>query len=280
MSNAQPAEDKPIEAKSPFELRVSLGIGIPQNAVKTALTTGEMGFLHSFTTGSTVDGPGVRLVAWTAGCEWRCLYCHNPDTWSMINGLPVTLDHAIEEVAKYRHGLKIMSGGITISGGEPLLQDRFAVRLLTAAKAMGVHTAVETNGHLGDRLADEEIEQIDLVLLGLKTTPARHRHLTGKEMGPTLEFAQRLARLGRKIWVRFVLVPGLTDDPKNIEQIAKFAAKLGNVERVEVLPFHQMGRYKWKELGLNYTLENTGPPSSELVARACGQFRAEGLDAY
>jgi len=127
-----------------------------------------MGFLHSFTTGSTVDGPGVRLVAWTAGCNWRCLYCHNPDTWSMMNGMPVTIDRAIEELGKYRHGLKIMSGGITLSGGEPLMQDRFVVRLLTAAKAMGVHTAIETNGQLGERLTDEEIEQIDLVLLGSK----------------------------------------------------------------------------------------------------------------
>ena len=100
---------------------------------------------------------------------WRCLYCHNPDTWSMINGMPVTVEHAIEEVAKYRHGLKVMSGGLTLSGGEPLMQDRFAVRLFTAVKKMGVHTAIETNGYLGDRLTDKELEQIDLVLLGLKT---------------------------------------------------------------------------------------------------------------
>ncbi|MCM3902666.1 MAG: pyruvate formate-lyase-activating protein [Pyrinomonadaceae bacterium] len=279
MSEEKVLEQTSIEATSPFELRLNLGTGVPENAVKTALTTGDMGFLHSFTTGSTVDGPGVRLVAWTAGCQWRCLYCHNPDTWSMVNGMPVTLDHAIDEVRKYRHGLKVMSGGLTLSGGEPLMQDRFAVRLLTAVKKMGVHTAIETNGYLGDRLTDEEIEQIDLVLLGLKTAPARHLHLTGKEMGPTLEFAQRLSRLGRKIWVRFVLVPGLTDDPENIGEIAKFAASLGNVERVEVLPFHQMGKYKWKELKLNYTLDSTEQAPRELVERACAQFRAEGLKA-
>jgi len=268
-----------IEASSPYELRVNLSSGTSESAVKTALTTGDIGFLHSFTTGSTVDGPGVRLVAWTAGCQWRCLYCHNPDTWNMMNGMPVTLDHAIEEVGKYRHGLKVMSGGITLSGGEPLMQDRFVARLLTAAKKMGVHTAIETNGYLGDRLTDEEIEQLDLVLLGLKTTPARHVQLTGKEMGPTLDFARRLSRLRRKIWVRFVLVPGLTDDAKDIDKIAEFAADLDVVDRVEVLPFHQLGRYKWKELGIDYKLNDVQPPTLEMQQRVCEQFRAVGLNA-
>jgi pyruvate formate lyase activating enzyme len=280
MTEAIALPQTPLEAKSPFELRVNLGNAVPESAVKTALRTGDMGFLHSFTTGSTVDGPGVRLVAWTAGCNWRCLYCHNPDTWSMMNGMPVTIDRAIEELAKYRHGLKIMSGGITLSGGEPLMQDRFVVRLLTAAKAMGVHTAIETNGQLGERLTDGEIEQIDLVLLGLKTIPTHHLSLTGKDMAPTLEFARRLSRLGRRIWVRFVLVPGLTDDPKDIDELARSAADLGIVERVEVLPFHQMGRYKWKELGKDYTLNDTELPTPEMLKRACDQFRAVGLKAY
>jgi pyruvate formate lyase activating enzyme len=197
----------------------------------------------------------------------------------MMNGMPVTLDHAIEEVGKYRHGLKVMSGGITLSGGEPLMQDRFVARLLTAAKKMGVHTAIETNGYLGDRLTDEEIEQLDLVLLGLKTTPARHVQLTGKEMGPTLDFARRLSRLRRKIWVRFVLVPGLTDDAKDIDKIAEFAADLDVVDRVEVLPFHQLGRYKWKELGIDYKLNDVQPPTLEMQQRVCEQFRAVGLNA-
>ncbi len=280
MSAEKVSEQVQLEAQSPFELRVNLSVEVEESAVKKALKTGDIGFLHSFTTGSTVDGPGVRIVAWTAGCQWRCLYCHNPDTWSMINGMPVTLDHAIERLARYRHGLKIMAGGLTLSGGEPLMQDRFAIRLLTAAKAMGVHTAIETNGHLGDRLTDEEIEQIDLVLLGLKTTPERHRNLTGKDMIPTLDFALRLSRLRRKIWIRFVLVPGLTDDPKDIEQIAKFTARLDVVERVEVLPFHQMGRFKWDALGIDYTLGDIPAPPPEMVERVCEQFRAVGLKAY
>ena len=124
-----------LEAKSPYELRVNLGRGVPESDVRSALVSGEMGFLHSFTTGSTVDGPGVRVVAWTAGCHWRCLYCHNPDTWTMTNGAPVTLSRAIEQLRKYRRGLAMMRGGLTVSGGEPLLQDRFVIKLLGAAKA-------------------------------------------------------------------------------------------------------------------------------------------------
>jgi pyruvate formate lyase activating enzyme len=270
----------PLEGGSPFEMRVNQSRAIPESAVKKALETGDMGFLHSFTTGSTVDGPGVRLVGWTAGCMWRCLYCHNPDTWNMMNGMPVTLERAVDELGKYRHGLKVMSGGFTLSGGEPLMQDRFAVRLFTAAKAMGIHTCVETNGYLGERLSDDELEIIDLVMLGIKTWGSeKHQHLVGKDIAPTLQFARRLADRRRPIWVRFVLVPGVTDEEEDVAQIAKFAAGLGNVKRVEVLPFHQMGRFKWKALDLNYALDDFPLPTTELLEKTCAIFRAEGLNA-
>jgi pyruvate formate lyase activating enzyme len=174
-----------------------------------------------------------------------------------------------------------MRGGFTLSGGEPLMQDRFAVRLLTAAKGMEIHTALDTNGYLGERLSDEELEQIDLVLLDIKTWGrARHRHLTGKDPGPTLDFARRLAQRRRTIWLRYVLVPGLTDDENDITHIAAFAAGLGNVERVDVLPFHQLGRYKWEKLGIDYKLTAVAPPPHELVERVCAQFRAAGLTTY
>jgi pyruvate formate lyase activating enzyme len=267
-----------LEAKDPFVLRLNLGQTVPDSDARAALASGDMGFLHSFTTGSAVDGPGVRVVAWTSGCMWRCLYCHNPDTWNMKNGMPVLVERAIEELRKYRYGLKVMSGGFTISGGEPLLQHRFVLKLFNAAKSMGLHTAIDTNGYLGSKLADAELEAIDLVMLGIKTWDSeRHRHLTGMDIGPTLDFARRLAAHRRPIWVRFVLVPGLTDDPNDIAKIATFAASLGNVERVDVLPFHQMGRYKWKELGMEYTLASAEPPSQELVERTCEQFRSVGL---
>jgi pyruvate formate lyase activating enzyme len=270
----------PLEAKSPFELRVNLGKGVPESDVRTALATGDMGFLHSFTTGSTVDGPGVRLVAWTAGCMFRCVYCHNPDTWTMSNGIPVTVAKATEELSKYRHGLKAMAGGFTLSGGEPLMQDRFAVKLFTAARAMGIHTALDTNGYFGERLTDAELETIDLVLLDIKSwDPERHRRLVGMDIAPTLDFARRLAARRRRIWVRFVLVPGWSDDAQDIKNIAAFAASLGTVDRVDVLPFHQMGRYKWKQLGMHYELDDVNPPSPDLVEQTCAIFRAEGLKA-
>jgi pyruvate formate lyase activating enzyme len=270
-----------LEAKSPFELRVNLGKDVPESDVRTALATGDMGFLHSFTTGSTVDGPGVRVVAWTTGCMWRCVYCHNPDTWTMSNGVPVTVAKAIEELRKYRRGLSVMSGGFTLSGGDPLMQHRFAVKLFTAAKASGIHTALDTNGYYGDRVSDADLEAIDLVLLDLKAWDAeRHRKLTGMDNAPTLEFARRLAARRRPVWLRFVLVPGLTDDPIEVAAIAGFAASLGNVQRVDVLPFHQMGRYKWQRLGIPYTLDAVEPPSNELVERTCGVFRTAGLKTY
>lgn len=270
-----------LEAKNPFELRVNLGRDIPETDVRSALTTGDMGFLHSFTTGSTVDGPGVRVVAWTTGCQFRCVYCHNPDTWTLTNGIPVTLAKAIEQLRKYRKGLRVMSGGFTLSGGEPLMQDRFAVKLFAAAKAMGIHTALDTNGALGERLSHQDLEAIDLVLLDIKSwDPERHLRVTAIQIEPVLNFARRLAAEKKPVWLRYVLVPGWTDDSNDIASLAKFAAGLGNVQRVDVLPFHQMGRFKWKELKLDYQLENTQPPSKELVERVCNEFREKGLKTY
>ena len=199
----------------------------------------------------------------------------------MSNGIPVTLARATEELRKYRHGLRAMNGGFTLSGGEALMQDRFAVKLFAAARGMGIHTALDTNGYYGERLSDAELEVVDLVLLDLKGwDPERHRTLTGMEVAPTLAFARRLAGLGKPVWVRFVLVPGLTDDPDDVRQIAAFAAALGNVKRVDILPFHQMGRFKWQALGLDYKLGEVQPPSPDAVERARSAFRAVGLTAY
>lgn len=271
----------PLAAKSPYELRVDLGAGVPETDVRTALATGDMGFLHSFTTGSAVDGPGVRVVAWTSGCQYRCLYCHNPDTWTMRNGIPVTIARATEELRKYRRGLAVMNGGLTVSGGEPLMQHKFVVKLFGAARQMGVHTALDTNGHLGDRLTDADLETVNLVMLCIKAwDPARHLRLTGVEAGPPLDFARRLAARKHPMWLRFVLVPGFTDAPDDVAALARFVAGLGNVERVDVLPFHQMGRFKWHKLGIPYELEAVEPPSTAQIDQAVGVFRAEGLTAY
>jgi pyruvate formate lyase activating enzyme len=270
-----------LDATSPFELRVNTGPPMPEADVRAAIASGDVGFLHSFTTGATVDGPGVRVVAWTAGCMWRCRYCHNPDTWTMTNGTPVSIARAADELGKYRRGLDLMDGGFTLSGGEPLMQHRFAVKLFTAAKDLGIHTALDTNGFYGARLSDAELDQVDLVLLDMKTWSAeRHMALTGMDNAPTLEFARRLAGRKRPVWLRYVLVPGLTDDPGDIAHLARFAATLGNVERVDVLPFHQMGKYKWAKLHLPYTLPDTDPPDVQLMQRTLDLFRGEGLIAY
>jgi pyruvate formate lyase activating enzyme len=279
--SAVAAEQVNLEAKSPYEMRVHLGEDVPETDVRTALKTGDMGFLHSYTTGSAVDGPGIRVVAWTTACMFRCRYCHNPDTWTLSNGIPVTLERAIDGVRKYANGLKLMHGGFTLSGGEPLMQDRFAVRLLAAVKDMGVHTAIETNGYFGDHLSDEELKLIDLVILDMKAfTPEQHERVTGiKDNEEVLAFARRLAELKRPMWMRYVLVPGLTDIPDEMEQLAKFVASLGVVERVEILPFHQLGQYKWERLGLDYKLAETHPPSGELIGQVIGIFQEAGLNA-
>lgn len=278
---AEALAETPLEAKSPFEMRVHLGDGVPDTDVRSALKSGDLGFLHSFTTGSAVDGPGIRLVAWTTACMFRCQYCHNPDTWTLRNGIPVTLERAIDGVRKYANGLKMMHGGFTLSGGEPLMQDRFAARLFHAVKGMGVHTAIETNGYFGDHLSDEELRDIDLVILDMKAfTPQQHQRVTGlRDNDEVFTFARRLARLGRPMWLRYVLVPGLTDDPGEMKAVAEFGASLGVVERAEILPFHQLGQYKWERLGLDYKLAATDPPTREAVNNAVSIFREAGLRA-
>jgi pyruvate formate lyase activating enzyme len=279
MNLAAPHPEVPLVG-SPYDLRVALGEKVGELDTRAAIESGDLGFAHSFTTGSAVDGPGMRVVVWLTGCQFRCVYCHNPDTWKINNGIPITLSRAAEELRKYSEGLKVMKGGLTISGGEPLVQARFVVKLFKAAQRMGIHTALDTNGYLGDRLADADLAPIDLVLLDLKAmTPDLHRRLTGMDNQPVHEFARRLAAVRKPIWVRFVLVPGWTDDMAEVERIAAFAASLGNVERVDVLPFHQMGRFKWEKLAMEYPLRDTQPPSRETTAEAVARFRAVGLNA-
>src|SRR5688572_4078971 len=188
---------------SPYDLRVGLGEKVSEPDIKSALETGEWGFVHSFTTGSAVDGPGVRVVAWLAGCQFRCVFCHNPDTWKMSNGMPVSVKRAVEVVTQYRHGLSTMKGGLTISGGEPLVQHRFVLNVFRGVRQAGVHTTIETNGLHGDRLSDEDLQAIDLVMLGLKAiTPDVHKRLTSQDNAPVHAFARRLAAQQRPIWIR------------------------------------------------------------------------------
>jgi len=256
-----------------------------------AMRAGELGSVHSWELVTAVDGPGTRLTVFLNGCPLRCLYCHNPDTFAMKDGKPVTADELLARVKRYLPVFRATHGGLTLSGGEVLMQPAFAARVLRGAKAMGVHTALDTSGFLGANATDEMLDDTDLVLLDVKSgDPETYRKVTSRDLEPTLRFGRRVAARGLErhapeVWVRFVLVPGLTDDAENVEKVAAYAASLneirpGTVTRVEVLPFHQMGRDKWDALGRTYELEDTPAPSAELTERVREQFRAHGLTTY
>lgn len=240
-----------------------------------------IGYIHSAQLGSTVDGPGLRFVVFLTGCLLRCQYCHNPDTWHRRNGKPFSVAQAMQVIRKYVEVLKISKGGITLSGGEPLVQIEFATRIFRRCKELGLHTCLDTSGRLGDRLTESQLTDIDLNLLDIKSgDPEIYERVTRAPLQPTLDYARRLSDLGRPMWVRFVLVPGLTDGYDNVERVAEFCASLRSLERVEILRFHQLGRSKWQQLGLNYTLNETQPPPTELAERVRGQFRNRGITVY
>ena len=245
------------------------------------MRAGELGSLHSWELVTAVDGPGTRLTVFLAGCPLRCLYCHNPDTMEMRRGEPVAATELLARIKRYTSIFEVTGGGITISGGEPLMQPAFVARILRGAKELGIHTAIDTSGYLGAHMTDAMLDDIDLVLLDVKSgDPETYRKVTGRELEPTLTFGRRLADRGVQIWVRFVLVPGLTDDVANVDAVTDYVASLATVSRVEVLPFHQMGRDKWESLGLRYELDDVQPPSPELVERVRGQFRDRGLIVF
>jgi pyruvate formate lyase activating enzyme len=238
------------------------------------------GRLHSWDVSTGVDGPGTRYVAFLAGCPLRCLYCHNPETWRMRDGSATSAGTVVDALARYRRFIEVAGGGFTASGGEPLLQPAFTRALLAGAKGLGLHTALDTSGYLGARADADLLAATDLVLLDIKSwDPATYRRLTGRALDPTLAFARRLAALGMPVWLRFVLVPGVTDAVDNVAGLAAFAAGLGNVERVDVLPFHRLGTAKYARLGLAYPLAGTAPPDPGLASRVRGQFTAAGLVA-
>ena len=247
-----------------------------------ARRTGEVGLVHSWETVTAVDGPGTRLTFFLAGCPLRCLYCHNPDTFEMKEGTLERADDLVGRIRRMRPVFRASGGGITLSGGEALFQPAFATRLFREAHALGVHTCLDTSGFLGARLSDADLADIDLVLLDVKAGDEEtYRRVTGQSLQPTIEFGDRLAALGKKVWVRFVLVPGLTDAEENVAAVADIAARWkDNVERVEVLPFHNMAIDKWDALGLDYRLRDTRPPSRESVGRTVAAFEARGLTTF
>lgn len=235
---------------------------------------GTLGSIHSWELVTAVDGPGTRMTIFLNGCPLRCLYCHNPDTLNMRDGQPIESDELLRRIKRYRRIFRTTGGGITLSGGEALMQPAFTARILRGAREMGIHTALDTSGFLGAMATDEMIEDTNLVLLDVKSgDPDTYRKVTGRDLQPTINFGDRLAQHGTEVWVRFVLVPGLTDDPDNIDRVGQIVEKWPNVSRLEVLPFHQMAIDKWKNLGMTYTLEDVKPPSVEHVDEVREQLR-------
>lgn len=242
---------------------------------------GALATIHSWELVTAVDGPGTRLTIFFSGCPLRCLYCHNPDTMFAKDGQDVELDALLKRIRRYRPVFKASGGGITLSGGEVLQQPKFAARLLHETKKMGVHTTIDTSGFLGRNVTDAMLADIDLVLLDVKSgNEQTYQKVTGRALAPTISFGDRLAASGTEIWGRFVLVPGLTDDFENVEQVADIMARWATLSRVEVLPFHQMGADKWDALGREYQLADAKPPTLELLERVRGQFRKRGLTVY
>ncbi|MEV4346443.1 pyruvate formate-lyase-activating protein [Actinoplanes sp. NPDC049596] len=240
------------------------------------------GAVHSFDLSTGVDGPGTRFVAFLAGCPLRCQYCHSPDTQYRRNGVLETAGELLTEIRRYERFLKVAHGGVTLSGGEPLQQRDFAREVLQGCKDMRLHTALDTSGFLGDRADAALLDATDLVLLDIKSgDPATYREVTRTgRLAPTVRFAHRLADLGKPIWVRFVLVPGLTDDPANVDAVAAITAGVPTVERVEVLPFHRLGAPKYAALGRPFPLAGTPSPDIALIERVRRQFREHGLTVF
>ena len=266
-----------LEAGSRYDLRLGKSPDAPDESKALEDDGGEFGYVHSYETSSRYDGPGLRVVLFVSGCLLRCTYCHNPDTWHLKDGTYLSAQQVINRLGEFAPALRSLAGGLTISGGEPLVQSDFTRRILAAAKSMGLHTAIETSGFLGERADDRYLANVDLVLLDIKSSnPSTYLQVTGRQLEPTLRFAKRLSAMSKPAWVRFTLVPGLTDDPENVEGIAEFVAPMKNVEWVEVQPLHQLGEFKWKAMGLDYQLADTPRPSSELVARVVDQFRTAG----
>jgi pyruvate formate lyase activating enzyme len=270
-----------LESGSRHDLHVGMSPDAPDEAEFRDEEEGAFGYVHSYETSSRYDGPGLRAVLFLSGCLLRCSYCHNPDTWHLKDGTYVSAEQVITRLGHFAPALRSLDGGLTISGGEPMVQLAFTRRILAAAQRMGLHTAIETSGSLGDRADDRFLSRLSLVLLDIKSgDPETYRKATGRELAPTLRFAERLAAMGKPVWVRFTLVPGLTDDPANVEKIARFVAPMRNVEWVEVQPFHQLGAFKWKAMGLEYKEANTAAPSPDLIKRVLEQFRAAGCRAH
>ena len=240
------------------------------------------GRIHSLESFGTVDGPGIRFITFMQGCLMRCQYCHNRDTWDLHDGREIEVDELMEQIISYRPFLESSGGGVTASGGEAILQAEFVAALFSACKAEGIHTCLDTNGFVRKYtpIIDELLDNTDLVLLDIKhIDDAKHIELTQVSNHRTLEFAQYLQKRQQKTWIRYVVVGGFTDDIESAKGLAEFIKPMSNVEKVELLPYHELGKHKWEALGEEYQLTNISPPSRETMEQIKQVFIDAGITA-
>ena len=240
------------------------------------------GRIHSLESFGTVDGPGIRFIAFMQGCLMRCQYCHNRDTWDLHEGREVEVDELMEQIISYRPFLESSGGGVTASGGEAILQAEFVSELFKACKTQGIHTCLDTNGFVRKYtpVIDELLDNTDLVLLDIKhIDDDKHIELTKVSNHRTLQVAQYLQQKQQKTWIRYVVVGGFTDDIDSAKKLAEFIKPMSNVEKVELLPYHELGKHKWEAMGEEYELNNISPPSRATMDQIKQVFLDAGINA-
>lgn len=237
----------------------------------------KIGRIHSLESFGTVDGPGIRFVVFLQGCPLRCQFCHNPDTWDAEKGKEYTPEQLAEEIIKYKSYMDFSGGGVTFTGGEPLLQAEFVLEVCKIIKEKGINVAIDTSGFVWNSKVKEVLEYADIVLLDIKNfDPHTYKVITGVSLAPTLQFLDYLREKNVNTWVRYVLVPGLSDNLDKVEELSAYLDNYPNVSKIELLGFHKMGEYKWKELGLEYKLTNTKEPSADLIKTVKDIFARNG----
>lgn len=244
------------------------------NATISNISPETFGHIHSTESFGAADGPGVRFIVFVRGCHMRCAYCHNPDTWEIGGGEEITASSLIKKALRYKSYWGT-EGGITVSGGEPLLQIEFVTALFKLAKENGIHTTLDTAGNPFTREEpffgkfNELMKYTDLVMLDIKEiNPQRHKELTGFDNSNILDMARYLSDIQKPMWIRHVLVPETTDFDEDLDKLGAFIKTLSNVERTEILPYHTLGRFKWDELGIKYRLDEISPPTKERIENA------------
>lgn len=234
------------------------------------------GYIHSIETFGTKDGPGIRFVLFMQGCPLRCLYCHNPDTWKKADAKYILSPQEVFlELDKVKNFVR---GGITVSGGEPMMQPEFVLELFKICKTNGIHTAIDTSGIFLNDIIKEVLVYTDLVLLDIKQiNPVKYKELTSQPLKPTLDFMDYLNTINKPVWIRYVFVPHYTDDETDLKAWAEYVARFKNVERVDVLPFHQMAIHKWENMDVEYKLKDIIPPTAEQTEKVKNIFKSHGL---